>query len=89
MDAGVTLFATIFPHQTSEIQVQTLAVLTSHIRSSKLERNPGRKQAVLVNTIAAVQRALSNAESASRKARDNVGSSQVADMLRTLLQVSV
>jgi hypothetical protein len=87
VDAGVELFAAIFPHQTAEGQVQSLASLSSHVRSSKLERNPGRKQAVVANTMAALRRALGNLDGAGMKAKRALGSAQVTDLVKSLLQV--
>lgn len=87
VDAGVELFAAIFPYQSPEGQVQSLASLSSHVRSSKLERNPGRKQAVVANTMAALRRALGNLDGAGVKAKRALGSAQVTDLVKGLLQV--
>jgi hypothetical protein len=67
--------------------VQSLASLSSHVRSSKLERNPGRKQAVVANTMAALRRALGNLDGAGVKAKRALGSAQVTDLVKGLLQV--
>jgi hypothetical protein len=88
IDAGVDLFSTMFPHQSAEGQLQSLATLSSHVRSSKLEKNPGRRQAVVANTMAALRRSLENAEGAGAKARKALGSAQVSEMIKSLLQVS-
>lgn len=77
----------MFPQQTQEGQVQSLATLSSHTRSGKLERNPGRKQAVLANTITALRRSLVNAETSGAKARKGFGNQQVTDLIKSLLQV--
>lgn len=87
IDAGVELFATMFPHQTQEGQIQSLATLSSHCRSGKLEKNPGRKQAVLTNTITALKRSLISAESVGNKARRGLSSQQVTDLIKNILQV--
>lgn len=89
IDAGVELFAALFAHQTLEGQVQSLATLSSHVRSSKLERNPGRRQAVVANTMEALRRSLFLAEGAGIKARRNLGSPQVSDQIKSLLQDAV
>jgi hypothetical protein len=89
IDAGVELFATIFPHQTQEGQIQSLATLSSHTKSGKLERNPGRRQAVLANTITALKRSLANAEAGGNKGRRTIGHQQVTDLIKGLLQVSL
>jgi hypothetical protein len=87
VNAGVELFAAVFPQQTAEGQIQSLASLSSHVRSSKLERNPGRKQAVVANTMAALNRSLRNMDGAGVKARKALGSAQVTDLVKSLLQV--
>ena len=87
IDAGLALFSILFPHQNIEGQVQSLATLSSHMRSSKLEKNPGRKQAVIVNTVTALRKILKGVEGAGGKARKVVGSAQVSEMIRSLLQV--
>ncbi|WVR04261.1 hypothetical protein IAU60_001261 [Kwoniella sp. DSM 27419] len=89
IDSGVELFAIMFPHQTVEGQVQSLATLSSHMRSSKLERNPGRKQAVVANTMAALSRSLSNVDTAGNRARKALGSNQVSDLIKSLLQDAI
>ncbi|ORY24869.1 putative clathrin-coated vesicle protein [Naematelia encephala] len=89
IDAGVELFSTMFPHQNLQGQVQSLATLSSHVRSSKLERNPGRKQAVVANTMAALKRSLANVEGTGPKNRKSLGSTQVSDMIKSLLQDAV
>lgn len=89
IDAGVELFSTLFSHQNLEGQVQSLATLSSHVRSSKLERNPGRRQAVVANTMEALCRSLALADSAGARARRNLGSQQVSDVIKSLLQDAV
>ncbi|OCF33994.1 clathrin-coated vesicle protein [Kwoniella heveanensis BCC8398] len=89
IDSGVNLFATMFPHQNVEGQVQSLATLSSHVRSSKLERNPGRKAAVVANTVAALRKSLGNVDHAGAKARRVLGSNQVTDLIKSLLQDAV
>jgi hypothetical protein len=87
VDAGVELFAAIFPHQSIEGQIQSLASLSSHVRSSKLERNPGRKQAVVANTMAALRRSLGNLDGIGQKAKAALANPQVTDLIKNLLQV--
>lgn len=88
IDAGVDLFSTLFALQSAEGMVQSLGTLSSHVRSSKLERNPGRRQAVVANTMAALKRGLSTPEATGAKARRALGSAQVGEIVKTLLQVS-
>ncbi|WRT65221.1 uncharacterized protein IL334_002164 [Kwoniella shivajii] len=89
IDSGVELFANMFSHQNAEGQVQSLATLSSHMRSSKLEKNPGRKQAVVANTMAALRRSLANVEGGGQKARRSLGSNQVSDLIKSLLQDAI
>ncbi|WWC87367.1 uncharacterized protein L201_002256 [Kwoniella dendrophila CBS 6074] len=89
IDAGVELFAIMFAHQNAEGQVQSLATLSSHMRSSKLEKNPGRKQAVIANTMAALKKSLAKVEGAGQKARRSLGSTQVSDLIKSLLQDAI
>ena len=88
IDAGVELFAVMFPLQDQQGQIQSLATLSSHTRSGKLERNPGRRQAVLANTVTALQRSLVNAELVGARARKGFGSQQITDLMKSLRQVS-
>ncbi|KAL7423379.1 hypothetical protein Q5752_002682 [Cryptotrichosporon argae] len=87
IDAGVELFAALFAYQNLEGQVQSLATLSSHVRSSKLEKNPGRRQAVVANTMTAIRRSLSNAE--GDRSRKTLGGQQVSDLIKSLLQDAV
>lgn len=89
IDAGLALFSILFPHQNIEGQVQSLATLSSHMRSSKLEKNPGRKQAVMVNTVIALRKTLKKVEGTGGKAKKVVGSAQVSEMIRSLLQDAI
>jgi hypothetical protein len=87
IDAGVDLFATLFAQQNAEGMVQSLGTLSSNARSSKLERNPGRRQAVVANTVCALRRALSAPDASGQRARKALGSQQVADLVKNILQV--
>ncbi|WWC58989.1 uncharacterized protein I303_101535 [Kwoniella dejecticola CBS 10117] len=89
IDSGVELFAIMFAHQNGEGQIQSLATLSSHMRSSKLERNPGRKQAVVANVMTALRRSLANVEGAGVKARKSLSSTQVSDLIKSLLQDAI
>lgn len=67
--------------------MQAVTLMTNHLRSPRLERNPGRKQAVLYNTLVALSRALPLASSVSgRRAREVFGSTNVVGTVRALLQ---
>lgn len=77
----------MFPHQNQEGQIRSLATLSSHCRSGKLEKNPGRKQAVLANTVTALRRSLLSAEQVGNKARKGMSTHQVTDLIKNILQV--
>jgi hypothetical protein len=87
IDSGVELFASMFAVQNVEGMVSSLGTLSSHVRSSKLEKNPGRRQAVVANTMAVLRQSLINADSAGARAKKVMGSVQVSDMIKSLLQV--
>lgn len=88
VNAGIDLLATLLYQQPVDVALQTVTLFTNHLRSPSLERNPGRREAVLYNIILALQRALKRAVSVgSRRARENLGSSNVVGVIRALLQV--
>lgn len=58
VDAALQLFAALLPYQDSTTQVSSLETLLSYCRSSKLEKNPGRRMAIQVNACIGVLGAL-------------------------------
>ena len=58
VNSAIVLFATAFPLQSSTIQEGTLAQLATYLTSSSLQRDPGRKAAIAVNTAMALLSAL-------------------------------
>ncbi|KAI5476389.1 Armadillo-type fold domain containing protein [Pseudohyphozyma bogoriensis] len=54
VDAAIELFALYFPLQESNNQAALLQQISNNVRSSKMEKNPGRRMAVLANAITAV-----------------------------------
>lgn len=93
VDAALDLFAALAPaaHDPDAL-AKLIAQINAHVRSSKLERNPAKKMAVFVNAVEALRRALRSAmssSSGSRKARDMMGSPQVANAIRELLQAAI
>ena len=58
VNSAIVLFATAFPLQNSRIQEGVLAQLATCLTSSNLQRDPGRKAAVAVNTAMALLSAL-------------------------------
>ena len=58
VNSAIVLFATAFPLQSSRVQEGVLAQLATFLTSSSLQRDPGRKAAVAVNTAMALLSAL-------------------------------
>lgn len=79
VDAAIELFALYFPLQEPGNQAALLQLLLNNSRSFKLDKNPGRRQAILANAITAVLGALR----LSRRAIDSV---QVATPMRDLVK---
>lgn len=86
-DAAIELFALTFPSQDPDSQTRTIADITAHIRSAKLERNPGRKMATTINSVEALRRALRKAMTSGRIAREAIGSASVSAAIKDVLQV--
>ncbi|KAF8630604.1 hypothetical protein AX15_002831 [Amanita polypyramis BW_CC] len=87
VDAAVELFAQLLPLQDLAIATRTVNTLLDAIRSSKLEKNVGRKVAVSVNASVAIVLALRNATTSvhARQARDILGSTQITTLLSSFL----
>ncbi|GAA5882646.1 hypothetical protein JCM3774_004088 [Rhodotorula dairenensis] len=79
VDAAIELFALYFPLQEPGNQAALLQLLLNNSRSFKLDRNPGRRQAILANSITAVLGAL-------RLSRRAIDSLQVATPMRDLVK---
>lgn len=54
VDATLELFSQLFPMQAAPLQESLLETLITSVRSPKLDKNPGRKMAVLVNAVIAL-----------------------------------
>ncbi|CAE6397949.1 unnamed protein product [Rhizoctonia solani] len=90
VDAAITLFASLLPTQEHSSVYNNVQFLLESCRSSKLDRNAGRKAAVLVNTAVALTRTLRiAAETGGRKARDSIGNPTVVTPLSELLQGAI
>ncbi|GAA5857242.1 hypothetical protein JCM9279_001817 [Rhodotorula babjevae] len=79
VDAALELFALYFPLQEPPNQVALLQIVASNLRSFRLDKNPGRKQAILANAVTAVLGAL-------RLARRAIDAHQVANPMRELVK---
>lgn len=89
VDAAVELFAQLLPLQELTNSIRTLNTLLEAVRSSKLEKNIGRKFAVTVNASIAIVLALRSAMSSThaKQARDVLGSTQITNLLSPFLMV--
>lgn len=88
VDAAIELFSLLLPLQDLSSCSRVVSDLVQSVQSPKLERNTGRKAAVLANASIAIALALRNATTMySRQSRDSLGSAQVSAMLATFLKV--
>lgn len=88
VDAAIEMFASLLPLQDSASCKRAITDIVESTRSSKLEKNFGRKAAVLVNSTIAVALALRAASTThARHCRETIGSSQIASILSSFLKV--
>ena len=88
MDAAIELFAALLPMQDAASAAKVINEVVDSTRSAKLEKNSGRKAAVLVNGTVAVALALRVATTShARRCRDTIGSSSAASPLSSFLKV--
>ncbi|SAM82403.1 related to LAA1-AP-1 accessory protein involved in TGN-endosome transport [Ustilago bromivora] len=58
VDAAIQLFTALLPYQERDIQVAAIEAMLAHTKSTKLDKNPGRKQAIQTNVAVAILGAL-------------------------------
>ncbi|KAG0234705.1 hypothetical protein BGW41_001025 [Actinomortierella wolfii] len=68
IDAAVELFAILYPLQSSSLQGSLMEALSKILKNNYLDKNPGRKMAIHVNTIVAMLGATKYAMSEGRRA---------------------
>ena len=89
VDAAIELFAALLPLQDVTSCKAVVRDVIESTRSPKLEKNAGRKAAVVVNSTIALTLTLRvAASSSSRQTRDSFGSTQIGDLLSSFLKVS-
>ncbi|KAF8523823.1 ARM repeat-containing protein [Gautieria morchelliformis] len=89
-DTAIELFAALLPIQDSQSSARVIAQVIESVRSSRLERNTGRKAAVFVNATIAVLLALRSATTSHfRHARDTLGNTQVTTGLADFLMGAI
>ncbi|KAF9228616.1 clathrin-coated vesicle protein [Gyrodon lividus] len=87
VDASIELFARLLPVQDLTVVTRTITQLVESVKSPKLDKNAGRKAAVLVNSVVAIARALQCAMASHyRQAKETLGHLQVTAPLASLLK---
>ncbi|KIJ69624.1 hypothetical protein HYDPIDRAFT_124270 [Hydnomerulius pinastri MD-312] len=87
VDAAIELFSRLLPIQDLTTVTRTITQLVDSVKSPKLDKNAGRKAAVLVNSVVAIVRTLRHATTSHyRQAKETLGHSQVTTPLATLLK---
>ncbi|KAL0960465.1 hypothetical protein HGRIS_005508 [Hohenbuehelia grisea] len=92
VDASVELFAQLLPLQDVSSTIKILSVMIDSVRSSKFEKNLGRKAAVSINAAVALVLALRHSSSSGQevsRAKGTLGSAQVTSLLSTFLKDSL
>jgi hypothetical protein len=88
VDAAVELFALYLPLQDLPTQSGLVHQMTNFVHSNKLEKNLGRKVAILGNATTSVLGALRVAmQGNSRRLQENMGAQQLNVLLRDVLKV--
>ena len=87
VDHAVQLFSLLLPIQDQESAARAVKELVDSTRSPRLDRNAGRRAAVLINANIALCLALRTAVINVRQGREALGSSKVTSTLSGFLKV--
>ncbi|KAG2366768.1 armadillo-type protein [Suillus spraguei] len=86
-DAAIELFSQLLPAQDLSTTLRTISHLIESNRSPKLDKNAGRRAAVMLNSVVAIVRALRvSMISHHRQSKDTLGHSQVTSALGAFLK---
>ncbi|KAG1754151.1 armadillo-type protein [Suillus lakei] len=86
-DAAIELFSQLLPAQDLSTTLRTISHLIESNRSSKLDKNAGRRAAVMLNSVVAIVRTLRvSMISHHRQSKDTLGHSQVTSALGAFLK---
>ncbi|KAG1837702.1 armadillo-type protein [Suillus subalutaceus] len=86
-DAAIELFSQLLPAQDLSTTLRTINHLIESNRSPKLDKNAGRRAAVMLNSVVAIVRTLRvSMISHHRQSKDTLGHSQVASALGAFLK---
>lgn len=89
IDAAIELFAVLLPLQSSALQGSLIEELSKMLKSSSLDKNPGRKMAIQVNTVVAILGATKNAMSEGKRHEQRAFEGPIASSLsQSILRVS-
>ena len=89
VNAAVTLFATAFPLQSSKVQEGLLEQVATFLSSPSLQRDPGRRAAITVNSAIALLSALKVAVGETLADKGDVKSQTVEKAFEEILRVSL
>lgn len=88
VNAAIALFASALPLQSAKVQEAVLEQLTSYVLSPVLQRDPGRKAAVTVNTAMALLGALKVAVGETAAEQGDLRHPAIEQCLQDILRVS-
>ncbi|KAF8074912.1 clathrin-coated vesicle protein, partial [Lyophyllum atratum] len=90
VDTAIELFAQLLPLQDLATTTRIITQLLESVKSSKLEKNSGRKAAVHINATVGLMLALRHATTSHfRQARETFGNPQVSSLLSPFLQAAL
>lgn len=88
VNAAIELFSRLLPEQDLVTTTRTVSQLIELVRSPRLDKNAGRKAAVVINASVAIVRSLKYATANHyRQAKETLGHPQVTIILAAFLKV--
>lgn len=87
VDYAIQLFSLLLPTQDQESAARAVKELVDSTRSPRLDRNAGRRAAVLINANIALRLALRGATSNVRQGKEALGNPKVTNILSGFLKV--
>ena len=88
VNAAITLFALALPLQSAKVQEAILEQLATYLSSSALQKDPGRRAAVTINTAMALLGALKVAVGETSAEHGDLRHSTTEKCLQNILRVS-
>ena len=88
VNASIALFASALPLQSTKVQEAVLEQLATYLSSPSLQRDPGRKAAVTVNTAMALLGALKVAVGETAAEQGDLRHPTIEKCLQNILRVS-